>query len=76
MKLKLLDYSMKSREGGIVEVWNKEVRDSFIKPNIISWSKEVIAKYKVSDVLGSERANVNLALTDYLSQKLSSNNSY
>ena len=29
----------------------KEVRDSFIKPNIISWTKEVVANYKVSDIL-------------------------
>ena len=47
----------------------KEVRDSFVKPNIISWSKEVIARYAVSDILGSERADVNIALTDYLSNK-------
>ena len=47
----------------------ENVRDSFIKPNIISWTKEVVARYKVSDVLGSERANVNLALTEYLSEK-------
>lgn len=47
----------------------KDVRDSFIKPNIVSWTKEVIARYKVSDILGEERANVNLALTDYLSGK-------
>lgn len=47
----------------------KAVRDSFIKPNIISWSKEVIARYRVSDVLGEERANVNLALSEYLSEK-------
>ncbi|WP_288682236.1 prohibitin family protein [uncultured Eubacterium sp.] len=47
----------------------KEIRDSFIKPNIISWTKEVIATYKVSDVLGTERANVNTALTKYLSEK-------
>lgn len=47
----------------------KEVRDSFIKPNIVSWTKEVLAKYKVSDILGAERANVNLALTEYLSQR-------
>ena len=25
----------------------KEVRDSFIKPNIISWTKEVTAKYQI-----------------------------
>lgn len=47
----------------------KDVRDSFIKPNIISWTKEVIARYKVSDVLGEERANVNIALTEYLSER-------
>ena len=47
----------------------KEVRDSFIKPNIISWTKEGIAKYKVSDVLGAERANVNTAITEYLADK-------
>ena len=29
----------------------KEVRDSFIKPNIISWTKEVTAKYPVTDML-------------------------
>jgi len=50
----------------------KAVRDSFIKPNIISWTKEVVAKYKVSDILGSERANVNVALTDYLAEKFNS----
>lgn len=47
----------------------KDVRDSFIKPNMISWTKEVIARYKVSDILGEERANVNIALTEYLSEK-------
>lgn len=47
----------------------KDVRDSFIKPNIVSWTKEVIARYKVSDILGEERANVNLALSEYLSEK-------
>lgn len=47
----------------------KDVRDSFIKPNIISWTKEVIARYRVSDILGEERANVNIALTEYLSGK-------
>lgn len=47
----------------------KEVRDSFIKPNIISWTKEVVAKYNVADILGAEKANVNLALTNYISKK-------
>lgn len=47
----------------------KEVRDSFIKPNIVSWTKEVVARYKIADILGAERANINIALTDYLSEK-------
>ena len=47
----------------------KDVRDSFIKPNIISWTKEVVAKYRVSDILGAERANINIAMTDYLAKK-------
>lgn len=47
----------------------KEVRDSFIKPNIISWTKEVTAKYPVTDILGDERANLNIALSEYIAQK-------
>lgn len=47
----------------------KEVRDSFIKPNIVSWSKEVISRYGVSDILGEKRAQLNTDLTDYLSEK-------
>ena len=47
----------------------KEVRDSFIKPNIIAWTKEIVAKYKVSDIIGAERANINTAMTEYLAKK-------
>ena len=47
----------------------KEVKDSFIKPNIISWSKEVIAKYNVADILGAEKATVNKAISDYAAEK-------
>ena len=47
----------------------KEVRDSFIKPNIVSWTKEVTAKYPVTEILGDERANLNVALSEYISQK-------
>lgn len=46
-----------------------EVRDNFIKPNIISWTKEVIAKHKVADILGAERGAINIELTEYLSKK-------
>lgn len=51
-----------------------EVRDSFIKPNIVSWTKEVIAKYKVSDIIGSKREEVNVAITDYLADKFADYN--
>ena len=47
----------------------KEVRDSFIKPNIISWTKEVVARYDVADILGARKAEVNSAITDYTAQK-------
>jgi len=47
----------------------KEVRDSFIKPNIISWTKEVTAQYPVTEILGNERANLNIALSKYISEK-------
>jgi len=47
----------------------KEIRDSFIKPNIISWTKEVTAKYPVTEILGDERANLNIALSDYIHDK-------
>lgn len=46
-----------------------EVRDYFIKPNMVSWSKEVLARYAVSDILGDKRADVNTALTKYLADK-------
>lgn len=47
----------------------KDVRDSFIKPNIVSWTKEVTAKYPVTEILGDERANLNTALSEYISAK-------
>lgn len=50
----------------------REVRDSFIKPNIISWTKEVIARYKVTDILGEKRADINADITNYLAEKFNS----
>lgn len=47
----------------------KEVRNSFIKPNIISWVKEVTAKYPVTEILGEERANLNIAVSEYVKEK-------
>ena len=47
----------------------KEVRNSFIKPNIISWVKEITAKYPVTEILGEERANLNIAVSEYVKEK-------
>lgn len=47
----------------------KEVRNSFIKPNIISWTKEITAQYPVTEILGDERANLNIAVSDYVKAK-------
>ena len=41
----------------------------FIKPNIMSWTKEVTAKYSVIDLLGDQRASLNSELTAYLKDK-------
>lgn len=47
----------------------KEVRNSFIKPNIISWTKEITAQYPVTEILGDERANLNIAVSEYVKAK-------
>lgn len=47
----------------------KDVRDSFIKPNIIAWTKEITAKYPVTEILGDERANLNIAVSKYVHDK-------
>ncbi len=47
----------------------KEILTSFIKPNVISWTKEVTAQYPVTEILGDQRATLNQVLTDYLAQK-------
>lgn len=47
----------------------KEILDSFIKPNVISWTKEVTAKYPVADILGEKRADLNTILSNYLAEK-------
>lgn len=71
-----LTFTYQFKPENVVGVFNRfkgqsgqEVRDSFIKPNIVSWTKEVLAKYRVSDVLGTRRAEVNGALTEYLAGK-------
>ena len=47
----------------------KEVRNSFIKPNIISWVKEITAQYPVTEILGDGRANLNIAISEYVHSK-------
>ena len=71
-----LTYTYQYEPTNVVAVFNrfkgqdgKAVRDSFIKPNIISWTKEVIARYKIADILGAKRTDINTALTDYLDEK-------
>lgn len=71
-----LTFTYQFKPEDVVGVFNRfkgqsgqDVRDSFIKPNIVSWTKEVLARYRVSDVLGTKRAEVNAALTEYLAGK-------
>lgn len=71
-----LTFTYQYEPDNVVNVFNRfkgqsgnEIRESFIKPNIVSWSKEIIARYKVTDVLGANRSEVNIALTDYLARK-------
>ena len=71
-----LTYTYQYKPNSVADVFTrfkgqsgKEVRDSFIKPNIVSWTKEIVANYKVSDILGSERANINNSVSDYLAKK-------
>ena len=49
----------------------KELLTTFIKPNIVSWTKEVTAKYPVTEILGEKRAELNTVLSEYLAKKFS-----
>ena len=49
----------------------KDIKETFIKPNIMSWSKEVTARHSVTQILGEERANLNSELTSYLADRFS-----
>ena len=48
-----------------------DLLNTFIKPNVISWTKEVTAKYPVTDILGEKRGELNTVLCDYLAKKFS-----
>lgn len=47
----------------------KEVRDVFIKPNIMAWTKEVTARYPVTAILGDQRATINTDVYEYVAEK-------
>lgn len=47
----------------------KEIKDSFIKPSIMKWTKEVTARYSVTEAIGDKRAEINSVLTEYLQEK-------
>ncbi len=49
----------------------KEILKSFIKPNIISWTKEVTARYPVEEMLAEKRVDLNTELSRYLADKFS-----
>lgn len=73
-----LTFSYQYEGDKVAEVFTKfkgrsgeQVRDYFIKPNAISWTKEVLAKYEVADIIGEKRSEVNAELNRYLAQKLS-----
>ena len=47
----------------------KEMLSIFIKPNVMAWTKEVTAKYYVTEILGEKRQALNSVLSDYLKEK-------
>ena len=47
----------------------KEVLRTFIRPNVMSWTKEVTPKYYLTEIIGEQRGEVNIALTNYLREK-------
>lgn len=47
----------------------KEMLLTFIKPNIMAWTKEVTARYYVTEILGESRSKLNQDLSDYLKTK-------
>ena len=47
----------------------KDVLRTFIRPNVMSWTKEVTPRYYLTEIIGEQRGAVNIALTEYLQQK-------
>lgn len=71
-----LTFTYRFDENRVAEVFTRqkgrsgsEVLTTFIKPNVISWTKEVTARYPVSEILGDKRAELNTAVSEYLYSK-------
>lgn len=71
-----MTFSYQYEKDNVVKVFNQfggasgtDIRDSFIKPKIMAWSKEVFAHYKVEDMLGEKRAEINSALSEAITPK-------
>lgn len=71
-----LTFTYRYDENRVAEIFVKqkgrsgeEVLKTFIKPNIISWTKEITSTYPVSEILGDKRAELNTVLSDYLAAK-------
>lgn len=71
-----LTFTYRFDENRVAEVFTRqkgrsgsEVLSTFIKPNIINWTKEVTATYPVAEILGEKRAELNTAVSDYLAKR-------
>lgn len=71
-----LTFTYRFDENRVAEVFThqkgrsgSEVLTTFIKPNVISWTKEVTATYPVAEILGEKRAELNTAVSNYLAKK-------
>ena len=71
-----LEFSYKFDQSRVTDVFTQfkgqsgeSVKNTFIKPKMKAWTKEVTAKYPVTDVFGDKRQELNEALDEYLKQK-------
>ena len=71
-----LAYTYQFKPENVVNVFTRfkgqsgiELRDSFIRPNIVNWTKEVTSQYTVAEIRGEKLAEINTALTKHLAAK-------
>lgn len=50
----------------------KEIKNTFIKPSVMTWTKEITAKRSVTDIIGDQRSAINEELSAYLKEKFDS----